>query len=84
MKSLIKRVIPRKLRTLLKNNLNLENKAYKVNSMADHRIVMACVSMALTFGGKIKISGCNSISTSFPNFLKIIRYIGGKNIYEIQ
>ena len=65
-------------------NLNLENKAYKVNSMSDHRIVMACVSMALTFGGKIKISGCNSIATSFPNFLKIIRHIGGKNIYEIQ
>ena len=65
-------------------NLNLKNKSYKVNSMSDHRIVMACVSMALTFGGKIKISGCDSIATSFPNFLKIIRHIGGKNIYEIQ
>ena len=62
----------------------MANKAYKVNSMSDHRIVMACVSMALAFGGKIKISDCDSIATSFPNFLKIVNYIGGKNTYEIQ
>ena len=61
-------------------NPNLElNKNYIVkNFMKDHRVfMMACIA-ALTFGGKWKIHDPDSIKTSFPAFLKIIKDLGGK------
>jgi 3-phosphoshikimate 1-carboxyvinyltransferase len=34
--------------------------------------------MALTFGGNWKIYDPDSIKTSFPSFLKIVKSLGGK------
>jgi 5-enolpyruvylshikimate-3-phosphate synthase len=34
--------------------------------------------MALTFGGKWKLHNPESIKTSFPSFLDLIKKIGGK------
>ena len=34
---------------------------------------MSCVIAALTYGGKWEIHNKNSIKTSFPQFLKIIK-----------
>jgi len=62
-------------------NIDL-NKFYKIETYYDHRICMAALVMALGFGGKIKIKDCDSIATSFPKFLTIIKKIGGK--YEIK
>ena len=46
--------------------------------MKDHRaFMMACIA-ALTLGGKWKIHDKDSIKTSFPNFLKILKYFGAK------
>ena len=61
-------------------NPNLElNKSYIVkNFMKDHRIFMMSCIAALTFGGKWKIYDPDSIKTSFPTFLKIIKDLGGK------
>ena len=61
-------------------NPNLElNKSYIVkNFMKDHRIFMMSCIAALTFGGKWKIHDPDSIKTSFPTFLKIIKDLGGK------
>jgi len=61
-------------------NPNLElNKSYIVkNYMKDHRIFMMSCIAALTFGGKWKIHDPDSIKTSFPTFLKIIKDLGGK------
>jgi 3-phosphoshikimate 1-carboxyvinyltransferase len=42
------------------------------NYLKDHRVFMASVVAALTFGGKWRIYDKDSIKTSFPNFLKII------------
>ena len=39
--------------------------------------MMACIA-ALSFGGKWKIYNKESINSSFPNFLEIIKEIGGK------
>ena len=39
---------------------------------------MMSVIAALTFGGNWKINDKDSINTSFPNFLKIIKKLGGK------
>ncbi len=45
------------------------------NYMKDHRVFMASVIGALSFGGKWKIHDKDSIKTSFPNFLEIIKYL---------
>ena len=39
---------------------------------------------ALALGGKWKIDDAESINTSFPSFLKIIRKLGGKYKNEIK
>ncbi len=52
------------------------NKHIKIkNYMKDHRVFMASVVGALSFGGKWIIHDKDSIKTSFPNFLKIINYL---------
>ena len=62
----------------IKGNPNLFlSKDYIVkNFMKDHRIFMLSCIAALTLGGKWKIHDKDSINTSFPNFLKIIKKIG--------
>jgi len=59
-------------------NLN-PKKNYEVkNYLKDHRIFMMTTIMALTFGGNWKIYDPDSIKTSFPSFLKIVKSLGGK------
>ena len=45
------------------------------NYLKDHRIFMSSVIAALTFGGEWHIHDKDSINTSFPNFLKILKEI---------
>ena len=45
------------------------------NFFKDHRVFMMSVIAALTFGGKWKIYDTDSIKTSFPKFLEILRKI---------
>ena len=61
-------------------NIKLSNKYTVKNFRKDHRIFMMSWIAALTFGGKWIIQDNNSINTSFPNFLKKIRMLGGKII----
>ena len=56
-------------------NLNLNKKIIIKNFLKDHRVFMMSVVAALTFGGKWKIHDCNSIKTSFPKFLEILKKI---------
>ena len=46
--------------------------------LKDHRIFMVSTIAALTFGGNWSISDKDSVKTSFPSFLKKIRYLGAK------
>ncbi len=50
------------------------------NFLKDHRVFMTSVIAALSFQGKSKwqISDVNSIKTSFPNFLIILKKLGAK------
>ena len=50
------------------------------NFMKDHRIFMLSCITALVLGGKWKIHNKNSINSSFPNFLKILKQLGA-NLY---
>ncbi len=53
-------------------NLNIFHKIIIKNYYKDHRVFMACVIAALSFGGKWKIHDKDSINTSFPKFINII------------
>ena len=57
-------------------NINLSGKFTIKNFKKDHRVFMMSCIAALTFGGEWKIHDKNSVNTSFPEFLKIIKYLG--------
>jgi 3-phosphoshikimate 1-carboxyvinyltransferase len=50
------------------------------NYLKDHRVFMMSTVAALTFGGQWKIYDKDSINTSFPSFLKIIKKIENKSL----
>ena len=56
-------------------NLKLSKKIIIKNYLKDHRVFMTSVIAALSFGGHWKLYDKDSINTSFPNFLKIIKKI---------
>jgi len=53
-------------------NLVLDKKIIIKNYLKDHRVFMASIIAALTFGGNWVIHDKDSIKTSFPSFLKIL------------
>ena len=59
-------------------NYRFNKKIEIKNFLKDHRYFMTSVIAALTFSGRWKIHNPESIKTSFPSFLKIIKSIGGK------
>ena len=59
-------------------NLNLYKNYEVKNYLRDHRIMAMTTVAALTLGGKWKINDPDSINSSFPSFLKIIKNLGGK------
>ena len=50
------------------------------NYLKDHRIFMMSAIAALTCGGQWKIHDKDSINTSFPSFLKVIKKISNKSL----
>ena len=54
-------------------DLKVKKKIVIKNYLKDHRIFMACVVAGLSFGGEWHIHDKDSIKTSFPNFLKLIK-----------
>ena len=56
-------------------NIDIKKKIVIKDYLKDHRIFMSSVIAALTFGGEWHIHDKDSINTSFPNFLKILKDI---------
>ena len=54
-------------------NLILNKKIVIKNFLKDHRVFMMSAIAALSFGGNWKINDADSIKTSFPKFLKILK-----------
>lgn len=55
------------------------SKSYEMKNFSkDHRIFFLCCIAALTLGGRWKINDKDSINTSFPEFLKILKKLGAK------
>ena len=63
-------------------NLEIKKQIIIKNYLKDHRIFMMSTIAALTCGGKWKIHDKNSINTSFPSFLKIIKKIDNSSLWN--
>ena len=61
-------------------NLEITKPIIIKNYLKDHRIFMMSTIAALTCGGKWKIHDKDSINTSFPSFLKIVKDIRNKSL----
>ena len=59
-------------------NLNLQGNYVVRNFRKDHRVFMMSCIAALTLGGKWKIYDKDSINSSFPKFVKILKKLGAK------
>ncbi len=59
-------------------NLILSQSFEIKNFLKDHRVFFLSCITALTLGGEWKINDKDSIRTSFPNFLNILKSIGAK------
>ncbi len=60
------------------SKLELSGKFIINNFKKDHRVFMMSCIAALTLGGKWKIYDKDSINSSFPKFLKLIKKLGAK------
>tara|TARA_B110000238_G_scaffold200621_1_gene251452 strand:- start:35 stop:1363 length:1329 start_codon:yes stop_codon:yes gene_type:complete len=61
-------------------NLKIKKLITIKNYLKDHRVFMMSTIAALTCGGQWKIHDQDSIKTSFPSFLKIIKKINKKSL----
>ena len=57
-------------------NLSLKKNYHIKNYLKDHRIFMMSCIAALTLGGNWKIDDKDSVKTSFPKFISILKYLG--------
>ena len=63
------------------SNINY-NSLIKVPSLGDHRICMSTTILSLVTGIKSQIKNFETVGTSAPSFLKIIKSLGGK--FEVK
>ena len=61
-------------------NLEIKKQIIIKNYLKDHRIFMMSTIAALTCGGEWEIHNKDSINTSFPSFLKIVKIINKKSL----
>jgi len=53
-------------------------KILNIHPKGDHRIAMSWAIFGLLVNAKIKINNFETVKTSFPNFISLIKSIGGK------
>ena len=61
-----------------KGIINAENKKITVPNLGDHRICMSAFVLALLTGATTRIKNFETVNTSSPSFLKIMKYLGAK------
>ena len=62
--------------------INIMKKKILVPSLGDHRICMSTFVLAILTGVKTKIKNFDTVFTSSPSFLKIMRHLGAK--FEVR
>ena len=65
-----------------KGIMNLKNRTVRVPNLGDHRICMSSFVLALLTGAKVKIKNFETVFSSSPSFLTIMRSLGAK--FEIK
>ena len=65
-----------------KDFINKKGRFIKVPNLKDHRICMCSVILGLLIGVKTKIKNFETVYTSSPSFLNLIKSLGGK--FEIE
>ena len=63
-------------------NINIDNKKIYISNLGDHRICMSTFILAILTGAKTKIINFETVFTSSPSFLTIMKNLGVK--FEIQ
>ena len=71
-----------KIKIFGKGKLNAFNKKISVPNLGDHRICMSSFILALLTGANTKIKNFETVFTSSPSFLKIMKNLGAK--FEIR
>jgi 3-phosphoshikimate 1-carboxyvinyltransferase len=64
------------------SKIKKSNTIIKVPNLGDHRICMSAVILSLATGIKAEVKNFETVGTSSPSFLKIIKSLGGK--FEIK
>ena len=59
-------------------DLKIKKQIIIKNFLKDHRVFMMSCVAALTLGGNFKIYDKNSVKSSFPNFLELLKKLGAK------
>ena len=65
-----------------KGMFDASNKVIKVSNLGDHRICMSAFVLSILIGARAKIKNFETVYTSSPSFLKIMKTLGAK--FEIQ
>ena len=65
-----------------KGMIDASNKKIKVKNLQDHRIAMCAFILAILTNAKTSIKNFDTVFTSSPSFLKIMKTLGAK--FEIQ
>ena len=71
-----------KLKIYGKGLFDASNKKIIVSNLGDHRICMSSFILAILTGAKLNIKNFETVFTSSPSFLKIMKSLGAK--FEIQ
>ena len=65
-----------------KGLLDMGNKRVTVKNLGDHRICMASFVLAILTGARTRIKNFETVNTSSPSFLKIMKFLGAS--FEVQ
>jgi len=65
-----------------KDKIETQNKSILVKTKGDHRICMSSIILSLVTGINTKIKNFETVNTSFPGFISIIKKLGGKIVIK--
>ena len=67
---------PNSLKIFGNSNIKIKKKI-NIYPKGDHRIAMSWLILSLFLGKKVKIHNFETVNTSFPNFVSLIKSLGG-------
>ena len=65
-----------------KDRIENQNKSILTKTKGDHRICMSSVILSLVTGIRAKIKNFETVNTSFPGFIPLIKNLGGNIVIK--